>query len=146
MSRVFVPVGIIASGKSTACREWAEANDAVIVEADVLRTIFHRKYVYDLETEDIIWNVMVTAVAGWVDHEINVAVDDAALFLKKDNRIMFESQVAYATYLPYSWEWRFLDVPTDAQVAERRGREPRGYTVEEWVAAAQRQRKELEND
>jgi len=143
---LYIPVGIVASGKSTACREWAEKHEAVIVEADVLRTIFHRKYIFDPKTEDIIWKVMQVSTAEWLNHQICVAVDDANLFLKKKNRTMFESQLEFMIMYPYRVTWDFLPMPTDEQVAERRGREGRGYSVEEWLEVAQRQREELEYD
>lgn len=71
-----------------------------------------------------------------------MALDDAVFFLKKYDRQCFEEIIDGLDEII----WDFLQVPTDEEVAERRGREPRGYTVEEWVAAAQRQRGELEYD
>jgi hypothetical protein len=141
---LYIPVGIVASGKSTACRKWAAESEAVIVEADVFRTIFHRKYTYDPKTEDIIWKVMQVSTAEWLNHKVCVAVDDAVLFLKKKNRTMFELQLKCMTMYPYRVIWDFLPLPTDEQVAERRGREGRGYSVEEWLEVAQRQREEME--
>jgi len=143
---LYIPVGIVASGKSTACRKWAEEHEAVIVEADALRTIFHHKYIYDPKTEGVIWNVMLAATSQWLDHGINVAVDDAVLFLKKKDRILFTQQLAFETRRPYRVTWDFLPLPTDEEVAERRGKEGRGYSVEEWVEVAQKQRGELERD
>jgi len=143
---IFVPVGIIASGKSTACREWAKENKAVIVEVDAFRTIFYGKYVFDPNTEGLLWNLVMTAASEWLDQGVNVAVDDAVFFLKKKDRVRFQSTLAFNTRRPYRFTWHFMPDPTDEQVAERRGKEGRGYSVEEWVEVAQRQRGELERD
>lgn len=143
---MYVPVGVVASGKSTVCRKWAAKNSAVIVEADVFRTIFYGKYTYNPETEDLIWNLMVVAVGDWIDHGVNVAVDDATLFLSKKKRIQFQNSLAFHSILPYSVTWDFLPLPTDEQVAERRAKEGRGYSPEEWVEIANRQKGELERD
>lgn len=141
---VYIPVGVVASGKSTACRKWAEMNAAVIVEADVFRTIFHRKYVYDPKTEDLIWGLTVEATAKWIDHGVSVAVDDAVFFLRHGQRREFENKLAFSTFRPYHVEWDLLPLPTDEEVYERRSKEGRGYSPEEWVEIAHRQMNEME--
>lgn len=146
MSEVYIPVGVVASGKTTACRNWAQKNGAVIVEADVFRTIFYHKYVFDPSTEDIIWKLMMTATADWVDHEVNVAVDDAVLFLKRKMRRDFANGLVFSTWRPFSVTWDFLPLPTDEEVYERRSQEGRGYSPEEWVDIANKQKRELERD
>jgi predicted kinase len=145
-TRVYIPVGIVASGKSTACRQWAEKNDAVIVEADVFRTIFHRKYVYDPSTEYIIRSIMEKSTIVWSNHGVNVAVDDAVSFLSKWNRVQFRSAVKREAWNAVQFTWDFLPLPTDEEVVERRGREGRGYSVEQWLEVAHKQREELEYD
>ena len=143
---IFVPVGIVASGKSTVCREWAKENKAVIVEVDAFRTIFYGKYVFDPNTEGLLWKLVMTAASEWLNQGVNVAVDDAVFFLKKRDRVRFQSTLAFNTWRPYRFTWHFMPDPTDELVAERRGEEGRGYSVEEWVEVAQRQRGELERD
>jgi hypothetical protein len=142
--KVYAPVGIVASGKTTACHKWAEENNAVIVEADVFRTIFYQKYIYDLRIEDIIWKLMRESTIEWLNHAVNVAVDDAVLFLKRMSRIRFQSEVRLGAWPDYEFIWDFLPIPTDEQIAERRGKDGRGYSVEEWLEVAHRQRGELE--
>ena len=147
--RIYIPVGIIASGKTTACRKWVEENQpAVHIEADDFRTIFSKKYTYDQATESIIWNLTMESAEGWLRFGYNVAVDDAVFFLGCRNRQNFEDNVRRHLRFPSDLDfmWDFIPNPTDEEVAERRGRESRGYTVEEWVAVARRQRGELKRD
>ena len=142
-----MPVGIVASGKTTFSRQWAKENDpTIIIEVDKFRTLFHDVYTFDPEEENIIWDLVVKATSWWLDWNVNVVVDDAVFFLKKSNRIQFLSDVSGYCPFEYEVEWDFMPMPTDEQVAERRGREGRGYSVEEWLEVARRQRSELEKD
>ena len=142
-----MPVGIVASGKTTESRIWAKENSpSIIIEVDKFRTLFHDTYTFDPKEEQLIWDLVVTSASHWLLEHVNVVVDDAVFFLSRKRREEFISDLE--NWIPESFEytplWAYLPIPTDEQVAERRGKEGRGYSVEEWVAVARRQREELE--
>jgi len=140
---IYVPVGIVASGKTAACRRWVEENQpAVHIEVNDFRTIFFKKYTYDPQVEKIIWNLMTDAAHTWTEWGYNVALDDAVFFLSNKRRQEF----IYVIDGCEDIVWDFMPMPTDEDVAERRGRESRGVPAETWVEVAHGQREELEYD
>lgn len=144
--KIHIPVGIVASGKSAACREWAKKHDAIIVEADKFRTLFHDQYMYVEEEEDLIFRLVVESVAWWASYDMNVAVDDAVFFLRKYDRAVFQMELTrrLSGIVPFVIEWDFLPVPTDEQVEVARGCNGRGFSVKRWLEVARDQREELE--
>lgn len=131
--KLYIPVGTTASGKTTKCREWIKNNQpAVLVEADVLRTIFLGKYTFDPKLEGMIKSLMSSCAAHWLNSGYNVAVDDAVSFLTIEQRREFEDFLD-CEYNNDKLIWDFLPIPTDEEVRERRQGTERGISLEQWV-------------
>jgi len=121
--RIYIPIGPIGSGKTTACKAWiAQHQPAVHIEGDALRTMLYGEYAYKPELEGALDNsIFVTSRDFW-RNGVSVAIDDVAFVLRNYGLLTFSPSVV-VDILP------FVDEET---AVARRMREPRGYTEGQW--------------
>jgi predicted kinase len=135
MQKVYVPIGIIGSGKSTWARTKvqelaAEGIDAVIVSKDPIRTMLRGEYAYDPQLESMVKRITVAAIDLALENGVDVIVDETHLTKAKREDLVTHIRNQYD-----GSRVRIVFVEFDSNIAciERRVQsDPRGISPEHW--------------
>ena len=147
MNEVFIPLGVIGSGKTKAGHEWAMKHPpCTYLEGDAIRTMLFGGYGFDKHLEDSIIEAMFILAGEATRYGYNVVLDDATLGYLDRYRAKTMAWEIVKGYLPPATPCipHVVPLPTADECIRRRMLNPRGYSEEDWRRVYREQMREFE--
>lgn len=126
MSKLYITIGLIGSGKSTWAKKFAIENpNTKIVSGDDLREMFAGYYLYDINFESILPTITRQIIVELLAAGYDVVLDECNL--SRSNRELLVTSLngidcTAVVFVPKSKEWHL----------NNRYKHLRGYTFEQW--------------
>ena len=128
MQKIYLPIGLPGSGKSTWAIEKAKNDiNTIIISKDNIREMIKGEYVFDNRLEPLVTKITLSAFAETIQNNNDIILDETNLTKKVRNFWINE-----AKNINEDCEIIYVIFPERNDLLERRMRKDRGYSKEKW--------------